>query len=85
MKKQKTIKIKTIEDIFKHLTEENKERFFMDFGLYIHYVLEAKRKWADMEGVKFKYFEWLDDGLHKISGVKYNGQKFEIEGKNKIK
>ena len=63
--------IKSIQDIFEVLTEENKERFITDLTVFILNTFEITQK---VPGIKCESMEWTDDGIFEVTAVKINGK-----------
>jgi len=81
-KKPKRYTIKTIEDVFNCVTEENAAYFITDFTLLIGQYLEIKRAIKQnkipKKDYKFDSFIWIDDKKHEgkvvINELKPNKQ-----------
>jgi hypothetical protein len=63
------ITIKTMADIFKVVNEENQERFFYDFCIFINQVHKVKKEAPELE---IDAMVWTDDGKHEITGIAIN-------------
>lgn len=81
--KQKTHKIRNLNDMFKVLTLENYDRFTADFLVNFHNLVKLKETLSeeDIKSLKIPYFEWIDDNEHRI-GYKFSDGKIVYDKKS---
>ena len=71
--------IKTIEDIFNVVDEENYENFMRDFMLFVYQVGGLKRKYPKL---KVDNMMWKNDGINEITGFTLNGEQINFSKSN---
>lgn len=74
------IEIKSISDIAAIITEENRERFMLDFACFIYHAAEIRAKHPD---IGINSMLWKDDGVHEIFGCCINGEMIRFSKPNK--
>lgn len=63
-----THSIKTIKEFFEVANDENFERIMKDFILFANQAITLKEKFG--KDVDITAFEWTDDGINEITGIK---------------
>jgi meiotically up-regulated gene 157 (Mug157) protein len=63
---EKIIRIKSIEDILKIITEENKDNFLKDFSNFLTMNINTKKLGLSEVIINPTEFMWIDDGKNDI-------------------
>jgi len=74
--KKEVIEIKNIQDIYDIITEENLDRFMLDFYKLFHTLAASKKDDENWKKLKLGHFNWKDDGDNNIT-INFNNNDGE--------